>query len=235
MPRPAPVIIHTRVVRLMNAPIDRARPASRSTCRILASASVDAGVASLVLCSVADQAAALTELHRVIRPGGELRFYEHVLAHNPKVARWQRRVDPIRTRMAGGCHLTRDTAAVITTAGFTIETHERFLFQPCWMSKLSAEHAPAAPAARPNPARADARPRGAPARPPRSRRWRWCPGHARQPRRQRRPVGLQSGLHASLRRRRTRDHSGVLPNRDRKARRARGRVCHRSIRRFRDA
>jgi ubiquinone/menaquinone biosynthesis C-methylase UbiE len=103
-------------------------------------AAVDAGVASLVLCSVADQTRALAELHRVIRPDGELRFYEHVAAGNPKVAAWQRRVDPIWTRLAGGCHLTRDTAAAVASAGFVIEESERFLFQPCWMSKLSAEH-----------------------------------------------------------------------------------------------
>jgi ubiquinone/menaquinone biosynthesis C-methylase UbiE len=103
-------------------------------------ASVDAGIASLVLCSVAQQAGALAELHRVIRPGGELRFYEHVLAQNPKLARWQRRIDPLWTRLAGGCHLTRDTEAAITAAGFTIESSDRFLFQPCWTSKLSAEH-----------------------------------------------------------------------------------------------
>lgn len=102
--------------------------------------SVDAGVASLVLCSVAEPADALAELHRVIGPGGDLRFYEHVLARNPKIARWQRRLDPIWTRVAGGCHLTRDTRAEITAAGFTIETDERFVFQPCCMSKLSAEH-----------------------------------------------------------------------------------------------
>jgi SAM-dependent methyltransferase len=106
----------------------------------LPDASVDAGVASLVLCSVADQATALAELRRVIRPGGELRFYEHVIAQHPKWATRQRRVDPIWTRMAGGCHLTRDTEHAIIDAGFVIDDLDRFLFQPCWMSKLSAEH-----------------------------------------------------------------------------------------------
>src|SRR6195256_594752 len=57
-------------------------------------ASVDGGVASLVLCSVSDPAAALAELHRVIRPSGELRFYEHVVADNDRWARLQRRADP---------------------------------------------------------------------------------------------------------------------------------------------
>ena len=103
-------------------------------------ASVDAGVASLVLCSVKDQAAALAELRRVIRPGGELRFYEHVVADNPRWAAWQRRVDPVWTHLVGGCHLTRDTGAAIAAAGFEIDEQERFLFQPCWMSRLSAPH-----------------------------------------------------------------------------------------------
>jgi ubiquinone/menaquinone biosynthesis C-methylase UbiE len=53
----------------------------------------DAGVASPVLCSVRDQASALAELFRVIRPGGELRFFEHVAARSPGLARLQRTVD----------------------------------------------------------------------------------------------------------------------------------------------
>jgi len=106
----------------------------------LADASVDAGIASLVLCSVPDQAAALAELRRVIRPGGELRFYEHVLADNSRWARRQRRIDPIWTRLGGGCHITRDTGAAIAAAGFEITDQERLLFQPCWVGRLSAPH-----------------------------------------------------------------------------------------------
>jgi ubiquinone/menaquinone biosynthesis C-methylase UbiE len=106
----------------------------------LANASVDAGVASLVLCSVADPAGALAELHRVIRPGGELRFYEHVLSTIPTRARRQRRADPIWTRVIGGCHLTRDTQRAMVDAGFVIEGTDRFEFAPCFLSKLSAEH-----------------------------------------------------------------------------------------------
>ena len=97
----------------------------------LEDASVDAGVASLVLCSVRDQAAALGELRRVIRPGGELRFYEHVVAHKPGLARVQRLAD--RTRIwplvAGGCHASRDTAPAIEAAGFAIESCRRFDFR----------------------------------------------------------------------------------------------------------
>jgi SAM-dependent methyltransferase len=111
-----------------------------STSIPLPDASVDAGVASLVLCSVPDQAAALGELLRVIRPGGELRFYEHVRAGDPGWARWQRRVDPVWTRIAGGCHLTRDTEAAIRAAGFVIESSDRFPFAPCALSRLAADH-----------------------------------------------------------------------------------------------
>lgn len=106
----------------------------------LADASVDAGIASFVLCTVPDPATALAELRRVIRPGGELRFYEHVLADNPRWARRQRRIEPIWTRLGGGCHVTRDTGAAIAAAGFEITDHEHFLFQPSWFSRFSAPH-----------------------------------------------------------------------------------------------
>jgi ubiquinone/menaquinone biosynthesis C-methylase UbiE len=106
----------------------------------LRDASMDAGVASLVLCSVADQPAALAELHRVIRPGGELRFYEHVLADDPHLARRQRRADHIWPWLMGGCHVARATETAIVAAGFRILDCEQFLFPPCWMARLSATH-----------------------------------------------------------------------------------------------
>jgi ubiquinone/menaquinone biosynthesis C-methylase UbiE len=89
-------------------------------------------VASLVLCTVPDPAAALAELHRVIRPGGELRFYEHVLAKQPGLARLQRAAErsgfwPL---VGGGCHPARDTEAAIREAGFEIESCDRFDFRP---------------------------------------------------------------------------------------------------------
>jgi SAM-dependent methyltransferase len=102
--------------------------------------SVDVGVASLVLCSVPDPMAALAELHRVIRPGGELRFYEHVAADNPKWASRQRIADHLWPHLIGGCHLTRYTERAICDAGFTIEEVEHLLFQPCLTAKLAAPH-----------------------------------------------------------------------------------------------
>jgi ubiquinone/menaquinone biosynthesis C-methylase UbiE len=93
--------------------------------------SFDAGVAALVLCTVPDQQSALAELYRVIRPGGELRFYEHVIADTPGQARFQRFADAtFWPHVAGGCHLARDTKSAIEHAGFQIETCERFQFSP---------------------------------------------------------------------------------------------------------
>lgn len=90
----------------------------------------DAAVAAQVLCSVPSQAAALAELRRVVRPGGELRFYEHVLARSPRLARFQRIAGLITPRLAGGCHPDRDTGRAIEEAGFEIERCRRFIFRP---------------------------------------------------------------------------------------------------------
>lgn len=106
----------------------------------LPDAAVDAAVVSLVLCSVSDQQATLAELTRVIKPGGELRFFEHVVSRNPTWERRQRRFDPIWTRFAGGCHLTRDTERAIVHAGFVLEENDRFYFAPAYPKTLTAEH-----------------------------------------------------------------------------------------------
>jgi ubiquinone/menaquinone biosynthesis C-methylase UbiE len=108
----------------------------------LEDSSVDAAVVALVLCSVPDQAAALRELGRVIRPGGELRFFEHVIAHDRRLARVQRVLErsgfwPL---VAGGCHPARDTAATISATGFRIEACRRLLVTPCALAFPVAPH-----------------------------------------------------------------------------------------------
>jgi SAM-dependent methyltransferase len=97
--------------------------------------SSDAGVACLVLCSVPDQERALADLARVIRPGGELRFYEHVISDRRLEASFQRLQDAtIWPLIAGGCHKGRDTGPMIERAGFRIERCERFPFSPApWL------------------------------------------------------------------------------------------------------
>ncbi|MDQ3477229.1 MAG: class I SAM-dependent methyltransferase [Actinomycetota bacterium] len=88
-------------------------------------ASCDAAVASLVLCSVPDPASALAELCRAVRPGGELRFYEHVRSGRRWVGRAQDLIIPLWSRVAGGCHPNRDTLTAIRAAGFEVsEVHQ---------------------------------------------------------------------------------------------------------------
>jgi SAM-dependent methyltransferase len=106
----------------------------------VADAEFDVGVFCLVLCSVPDQAAALEDMFRVIKPGGELRFYEHVEAEKPRVRKLQGAIEPIWKRAAGGCHLTRDTASAIAAAGFDMTDWQKVEFKPDVLATPVALH-----------------------------------------------------------------------------------------------
>lgn len=87
--------------------------------------SFDTVVSGLVLCSVGDPARALAEIRRVLRPEGSLRALEHVRSTRRWKARVQDRVQPLWTRLSGGCHPNRETERAVETAGFRIEPDER--------------------------------------------------------------------------------------------------------------
>jgi ubiquinone/menaquinone biosynthesis C-methylase UbiE len=88
------------------------------------SATFDCALLTWTLCSIPDPAAALAEIRRVLKPGGELLFIEHGLAPDPGVARWQHRLTPLWRPLAGGCHLDRPMAELLrgAFANVTLDT-----------------------------------------------------------------------------------------------------------------
>ncbi|MBT8215103.1 MAG: class I SAM-dependent methyltransferase, partial [Acidimicrobiia bacterium] len=77
-------------------------------------------VVSLALCTIPDPVEALGEMARVIKPGGDLRLLEHVRSASPGRSRWQGRIAPVWSRVAGGCRIDQDTESVLAAAGYTI-------------------------------------------------------------------------------------------------------------------
>jgi ubiquinone/menaquinone biosynthesis C-methylase UbiE len=86
------------------------------------SASVDHVLSTWTMCSIPNVAAALGEMRRVLRPGGELHFAEHGRSPDPGVSAWQDRLTPLQRLMLGGCHLNRPIELLIAHAGFSIIT-----------------------------------------------------------------------------------------------------------------
>jgi len=90
----------------------------------LDAASIDTVVVTYTLCTIPEVDRALEGMRRVLRPGGRLLFSEHGRAPDEDVSRWQRRVEPLWKRLAGGCHLSRDVPRLLEGAGFAVEELE---------------------------------------------------------------------------------------------------------------
>lgn len=80
----------------------------------------DSALSTWTLCTIPDPVAALREVGRVLRPGGVLHLVEHGRAPTESVRRWQRRLEPVQKRVAGGCHLTRPIRALLEQGGFEV-------------------------------------------------------------------------------------------------------------------
>ncbi|QDO89729.1 class I SAM-dependent methyltransferase [Ornithinimicrobium ciconiae] len=102
------------------SPVPVTRTDRRAESLSLDDASVDAVLVTFSLCTVQDPAAVLRQARRVLRPGGRLHFLEHGLSPDEEVQRWQRRLNPLQGRLAGGCHLTRWTPDLLEAAGFAV-------------------------------------------------------------------------------------------------------------------
>ena len=81
----------------------------------------DTVVCTFTLCSVEDPKQVLSEMRRILRPGGQALFLEHGRAPDPGVAKWQDRIEPFWKPLAGGCHLTRPIGSAFRGAGFEVE------------------------------------------------------------------------------------------------------------------
>lgn len=100
-----------------------------------ADASFDCVVCTYTLCTIPDPAQALREFRRVLKPDGMLLFSEHGRAPDAGVRNWQRRLEPVWKRIAGGCHLTRDVPALLGDAGFVFdELEHRYLSRPRFLT-----------------------------------------------------------------------------------------------------
>lgn len=95
------------------------------------SESVDTVVVTYSLCTIPDPVKALREMRRILKPGGDILFCEHGRAPDRNIAKWQNRIDPIWSKLAGGCHSGRNTPQLIAQAGLEIaELHQQFIPGP---------------------------------------------------------------------------------------------------------
>jgi SAM-dependent methyltransferase len=92
----------------------------------LESASVDHVLVTWTMCTIPDVDSALREMHRVLRPGGQVHFVEHGRSPDPSVARWQDRLTPLQRWLFGGCHLNRPIDRLLTRAGFGLTRMDNY-------------------------------------------------------------------------------------------------------------
>lgn len=83
--------------------------------------SFDTAVCTFTLCSVQEPTRVLSEMRRILRPGGQALFLEHGRAPDADVAKWQDRIEPVWKHLAGGCHLTRPISSAFANAGFEVD------------------------------------------------------------------------------------------------------------------
>lgn len=96
--------------------------------------SFDTAVCTYTMCSVDDQAQVLKEMRRILKPGGKLLFLEHGRAPEPKVVKWQRRIEPVWKRLMGNCHLTREVSSAVKAHGFAVQDEDNLYIEkmPRW-------------------------------------------------------------------------------------------------------
>lgn len=90
--------------------------------------SVDCIVLTYTLCTIPDWKAALQQMHRVLKPNGQLLFSEHGQSPDPGIQRWQHRINPVWKKLMGGCNLNRPVITNIEAMGFSlVEHHSEYL------------------------------------------------------------------------------------------------------------
>lgn len=87
----------------------------------------DSVVTTWTLCSIEQAGAALAEMRRLLKPGGQYLFLEHGRSDDARTAQWQERFNPIEKVIGAGCNINRPIDRLVTAAGFEIETLERFV------------------------------------------------------------------------------------------------------------
>lgn len=112
--------------RIEAIPADVTRAGLDGQALDLDAAAYDFALSTFTMCTIPDLDSALKEIRRVLKPGGSLHFVEHGLAPDPRVAKWQGRLQPIQGRVAGGCHLNRPIREHLERSGLRLDRIETF-------------------------------------------------------------------------------------------------------------